>query len=161
MTVLWQPAEERTAAARLTAFRRYVTDRRGIDVDSYNDLHRWSVGHPADFWNDVWDFCQVKSAARGATVFEPGDHMLNARFFPEARLNFTENLLRRRDGRNAIVFQNETGYRECLSWQELYDRTSRCIQAFNDCGLDVGGRVAACLPNIPDSVCRGQCGGAI
>ena len=136
----------------MTAFRQLVSQRHGINVESYSDLHRWSVEHLAEFWNDVWDFCDVKAALKGEIVFDPGDHMLDARFFPEARLNFTENLLRRRDDNDAIVFQNETGYRKCLSWRDLYNRVSRFIQAFNDCGLSAGGRVAACLPNIPDSM---------
>jgi len=152
MTLLWQPSEAKITAARLTAFRRFVHERHGINTESFPTLHRWSVTHADDFWGDVWEFCQVKSAVKGSTVVVPGDHMLDYRFFPEASLNFTENLLQRHDSQDAVVFKNETGYREVLSFGELNDRVSRCIQGFNDCGLEVGDRVAACLPNIPDTV---------
>jgi len=109
MTILWQPSNEHIEQVRITAFRRYVNERHGLDIQDYNDLHDWSVDNMADFWEILWDYCNVVGT-KGKTVFEPGGHMMDARFFPDARLNFTENLLRRWDEGDAIVFRSETGY---------------------------------------------------
>ena len=86
MTVLWQPSPEQVRHANLTAFRRFVTHRHGIDVESYADLHAWSIAHIPEFWDAVWDFCEV-IGDKGDIILDPGKHMLEARFFPDARLN--------------------------------------------------------------------------
>ena len=151
MTVLWQPSPEQVRRANLTAFRRFVTDRHGIDVESYAKLHAWSIAHIAEFWDAVWDFCEV-IGDKGETVLEPGAHMLEARFFPGARLNFAENLLRRRDDNDAVVFRSETGYTRRLSRRELYGQVSRLAQALRNSGLQPGDRIAACLPNCTEAV---------
>jgi acetoacetyl-CoA synthetase len=151
MTVLWQPSPEQVRRTNLTAFRRFVTDRHGIDVESYAKLHAWSIAHIAEFWDAVWDFCEV-IGDKGETVLEPGAHMLEARFFPGARLNFAENLLRRRDDNDAVVFRSETGYTRRLSRRELYGQVSRLAQALRNSGLQPGDRIAACLPNCTEAV---------
>ena len=84
MTVLWQPSPEQVRHANLTAFRRFVTHRHGIDVESYADLHAWSIAHIPEFWDAVWDFCEV-IGDKGDIILDPGKHMLEARFFPDAR----------------------------------------------------------------------------
>ena len=151
MTVLWQPSPEQVRHANLTAFRRFVTHRHGIDVESYADLHAWSIAHIPEFWDAVWDFCEV-IGDKGDIILDPGKHMLEARFFPDARLNFAGNLLRRRDNGDAVVFRSETGYTRRLSWRELYGQVSRLSQALRDTGLQAGDRIAACLPNCPEAV---------
>jgi len=151
MKILWQPSEEQLARANLTAFRRFLHGRHGIDLPDYAQLHAWSVEHITEFWVAVWDFCEV-SGDRGDTVLAAGKHMMDARFFPQARLNFAENALRRRDDANAVVFRSETGYTSRLSWNELYVQVARLARAFRAGGIQPGDRIAACLPNIPEAV---------
>ena len=93
---LWQPTEARIAEANLTALLARLRQERGLDFKNYDDLYAWSISDLEAFWSAVWDFCGViADAARGPVVVD-ADKMPGARFFPEARLNFAENLLRRR-----------------------------------------------------------------
>jgi len=103
MKILWQPSEKQIRQANLTAFRRVLNDRHGSIGEAYAELHAWSVKYIPDFWEAVWDFCDV-SGKKGNVALQPGEHMMEARFFPDARLNFAENVLRRRGGDDAIVF---------------------------------------------------------
>jgi acetoacetyl-CoA synthetase len=151
MKILWQPSEEQIARANLAAFRRFLTDSHGPIGEAYADLHAWSIEHLPDFWEAVWDFFDV-IGEKGGAALEPGNHMMDARFFPNARFNFAENVLRRRDGADAVIFRSETGYASRLSWQELHGEVSRLTQALRAGGLMPGDRIAACLPNIPEAV---------
>src|SRR5215469_848270 len=94
---LWRPSPERVAAANLSAFMKAVAAEWRADVGDYEALYLWSIDHPADFWRTIWTFCGVIGEGPGARVLEDGDRMPGARWFPGARLNFAENLLRRRD----------------------------------------------------------------
>ena len=127
-------------------------DRYGVVIDGYDRQWRWSVDQRAEFWSAVWDFCDVISTARGDRVLVDGDRMPGAKWFPDARLNFAENLLRRRDDGQAIVFWNETGRQQALSFQELYDQVARLAATLRSWGLQPGDRVAAFLPNMPEAI---------
>ena len=152
MSVLWQPSAGQIQSARLTAFTNLAADKYGADGSSYADLHAWSVRHREAFWSAVWDFCGVIASERGERVLLDGDKMPGARFFPDARLNFAENLLRRRDNADGLVFRSETGWSTRLSHGELYDRVSQMTQALRAAGIVPGDRVAAMVPNIPETI---------
>jgi acetoacetyl-CoA synthetase len=111
MPPLWTPSPERIARARLTMFSRHIASRWNVATATYADLHRFSLDRPGDFWRSVWDFCGV-AGDPGARAVVDLDRMPGARFFPDARLNFAENLLRARDGRPALVFQGKGRRRE-------------------------------------------------
>src|SRR5918912_2874524 len=148
---LWQPSERAVEEAQLTQFARQVIRKRRLDVASYPDFYQWSVEHPEEFWSDVWDFCGVVASRKGSTVLVDGDKMPGARWFPEARLNFAENLMRRGDRGDAFVFWDESGFRRRVSYAELYSDVSRAAQALLALGLRPGDRVAAFIPNIPEA----------
>ncbi len=151
-TPIWQPSPERIAAANLTAFMAEVRRRWDAEVHDYAGLHRWSVAEPQKFWRSVWSFAGVIAETEGSAVLRDGHLMPGAQWFPEARLNFARNLLRRRDGAPAIVFRGETGMRQELSHAELYNLVSRLVQALRASGVRRGDRVAAWLPNMPASI---------
>src|SRR5580765_2315222 len=92
---LWTPDPRRVAASQMIAFRDAANARHGLSLESYRDLHAWSVTHRAEFWNLVWDFAEVVGEKGERLLID--DRMPGARFFPDARLNFAENLLRRND----------------------------------------------------------------
>jgi acetoacetyl-CoA synthetase len=117
---------------------------------SYEELHAWSVEHSEDFWNLLWDFCEVKGKKGGRTLVD-GERMPGAKWFADAELNFAENLLRRREGADAIVFWGEDRVRRKLSHRNLYDLVSRMAQALADAGVKKGDRVAGYLPNLPEA----------
>lgn len=152
MQPIWQPSAERIADSEMTAFIAEVNRRWNKGIRSYADLHRFSVDEPERFWIAVWDFCGIIAAHRGEKVLIDGDRMPGATWFPEARLNFAENLLRRRDQATAIVSLRENGERRALSFAELYDLVSRLAQAMTASGVVAGDRVAGYIPNIPEAV---------
>jgi acetoacetyl-CoA synthetase len=141
---LWTPSPQRVAQTELARFMALARKH------SYEELHAWSVGQSEDFWNLVWDFCEVRGQ-KGARTLVDADRMPGAKWFPEGKLNFAENLLRRRDAADAIVFWGEDRVRRKLSHRNLYDLVSRLSQALADAGVRKGDRVAGYLPNLPES----------
>ena len=122
---LWTPSPERIARANLTAFGNHVRERWGAALDDYAGLHRWSVTEPAQFWQSVWSFCGVIGDPGSGPALVDGHRMPGARWFPDARLNYAENLLRRRDRSPAIVFWGEDRLKSTVTCAELYDEVSR------------------------------------
>ena len=149
---LWQPSPARIANANLTAFLREARARWGVAAEDYAALHRWSVAEPAQFWQSVWSFCGVIGDECDGPALLDGHRMPGARWFPEAQLNFAENLLRRRDRAPAIVFWGEERLKTTVTWAELYSEVSRLAQALQAAGLKPGDRVAGYLPNVPGAV---------
>ncbi len=151
-TPIWSPSEHAVQSSTLYDFMRYVSERHGRSFDDYDSLWRWSVDENESFWNDVWDFCGVVGE-KGARVLDDNNgQMFGAKFFPDARLNYAENLLKKRDGDTALVFRDETGAESSLSYQELYNAVSRWQQAMKACGIVEGDRVAGYLPNMMETI---------
>ncbi len=126
-----------------------------MHLPDYSALHRFSVDHPDRFWASIWDFCGVIAETRGDVVVEAGQDgtwMPGARFFPQARLNFARNLLRRRDDSEAIVFWGEDRVRRTLTHAELYAEVARVSRALRGLGVRPGDRVAGYLPNVPEAI---------
>ena len=148
---LWTPSAERVAAANITAFARSVEQQWGVAAPDYQSLHNFSLTHPEAFWKSFWAFTNVRGTM-GERVVEDFDRMPGARFFPDARLNFAENLLRRTDDRPAILFRSENGTDRRISARELYLAVGRFASALREKGVVAGDRVAAFIPNIPEAV---------
>jgi len=149
---LWQPSAAQISAANMTAFMREVNAREGIDLSDYSALYRWSIDHPDRFWTELWNFCGVISLEHGGPALVDGDKMPGARWFPQARLNFAENLLRRRDGTDAMVFWGEDKVRRRLTHDELYRAVAQFAAALRASGVIPGDRVAAFMPNMPETI---------
>ncbi len=148
---LWVPTPERIADAPLTAFMVAAAGCAGRGFTSYAELHRWSVDERGAFWNLVWDFCGVVGE-KGERLLVDGERMPGAAFFPDARLNFAQNLLRKRGPSDAIVFKGEDKVLRRLSWDELHALVSRLQQLFVSLGVKQGDRVAAMMPNMPEAI---------
>jgi acetoacetyl-CoA synthetase len=148
---LWQPSAQRIARSQITAFGAWLAREHGVRAQDYAALHRWSVTEPERFWSAVWSFTGVIGAP-GAEVLRHRERMPGAEWFPEARLNFAENLLRRRDAQPALVFRGETGLRRAYSFAELHACVSQLAQALRHWGVQPGDRVAGYLPNLPEAV---------
>jgi len=149
---LWTPPVARVEQAAITRFSKVVAQRHNVVLHSYADLHCWSVEHAGEFWNAVWEFCGVIAQTRGDVIVENYEKMPGALWFPGARLNFAENLLRRQDDSPAIIFRGEDRVRRTLTWNELHQKVSRLAQALRAAGIGPGDRVAAYIPNMPESI---------
>ena len=150
--MLWQPSPERVADANLTGFAALVRERHGLNATDYATLHRWSIENRAAFWSTVWEYGEVIGERGDGPVLVDGDRMPGAKWFPGARLNFAENLLRRRDDAPAILFRGEDRVRRSLSFRQLHDAVSVLARGLRAAGVATGDRVAGYLPNMPETV---------
>ena len=146
---LWEPSEQRVKDANVTRFMAYVNEKHGAGANGYDALHAFSINRQEEFWTSIWDFCGVKASVRGERVIADATKMPGAKYFPDARFNYAENLLRRRDDTPAMIFRGEDKARSIFSWGQLYDLVSRIEQGLGEAGLAVGDRVAAIVPNMP------------
>jgi len=146
---IWRPSPERAAATRIMAFAR----AHGFEgEDAVRRLWQWSVEERAAFWAEVWRTFGVKASREADVVLEHPDAMPGARWFVGARLNFAENLLRRDDDTPAIIAWAEGRERRELSWRELHRLARRIGSALRREGVEVGDRVAAYMPNVPETI---------
>jgi acetoacetyl-CoA synthetase len=149
-TPLWTPSPERVEKSAMTALMAEAGKRAGRSFAGYRELHRWSIEDREAFWSLVWDFCGIVGEKGERLLVD--DSMPGARFFPDARLNFAENLLRKTGSGDAIVFRGEDKVATRLSWDELHALVSRIRQALEAEGVKAGDRVAAMMPNMPETV---------
>ncbi len=136
---------------RLVKFLRFAGQHTGARELDYAAAHAWSVEHPEEFWSAVWSFCDV-IGARGEPAVEAGADMVQTRFFPNARMNFAENLLRNTGHDDAIVALTEDGQLSRLSWDDLRSATAACRESLEAMGMQAGDRLAVVLPNTPEAV---------
>jgi acetoacetyl-CoA synthetase len=145
--ILWQPSPERIAASAIACFAA----QNGVLAVDYSGLLTWSLSEPDAFYSALWDFVGIVGE-KGDISFTSGAEMRADRFFPRARLNYAENVLRDADDRPAIVAHRDDGTRRALSRRELYDLVSRCTQALAAEGVVAGDRVAGIVTNDIESV---------
>ncbi len=150
--LLWTPGKQRIADARLTKFMEKVNAEYGTSLADFDDAHRFSVEHAEKFWQCFWDFANIKAQTRGDVIIQDADKVPGARFFPESRLNFAENLLVKNDASPALVFRGEDKVEKTVSWRELNDTVSQLHQAFLQTGLSASDRVCAVVPNLPETI---------
>jgi acetoacetyl-CoA synthetase len=150
--LLWQPSAERVAQANLTRFIDQVDQRWNAGATDHASLYAWSIREPARFWEAVWDFAGVVGDKGGAPYLDDGARMPGAKWFPRARLNFAENLLRRRDDDVAMVFWGENKVRRKLTYREVHQQVSCLAQALRALGVRPGDRVAGFMPNMPETI---------
>ncbi|WP_339855686.1 acetoacetate--CoA ligase [uncultured Nisaea sp.] len=151
-TPLWKPSAERIAGANITRFIDFVNRERGAGLTDYDSLYDWSVTELESFWDAVWDFTGIVGDKGSDVILKDGDKMPGAAFFPDAKINFAENLLRRRDNADAIVFWGEDKVKRRMSFAALYDEVSKFVQALKAEGVGPGDRVAAFMPNMPETI---------
>ncbi len=150
---LWQPDQTRQQNANLTRFCRAPAATASFaETFDYSALHRWSVENGEAFWSHVWDFCGV-IGERGQTILHDGDKMPGAQLFPQARLNFAENLLRPRpDDDVALIFRGEDRIRKSLSFGELKKSVAALAAFFRACGVAKGDHIGASVHNGPEAL---------
>ena len=148
---LWSPTHETVRNSLLSQFTNEVADQGAGSFDDYDALHQWSVENPADFWAAYWDFAELKASQKGDIAVKDLDRFPGASWFPEAKLNYAENLLSTRSSKTAFVSILENGERKSISYEELYLETNN-LQSFLRAHISIGDRVAGWLPNTIETV---------
>ncbi len=151
-TPLWIASDEHMAQANITRFMNSVNTRRKLNLASYSDLYKWSVEDIADFWSEIWDFAEIKASKRFDSVVTDLSVFPGAKWFPGAKLNFAENLLRCRDDHLAFVFIGETQTSKRMTYAELYESVARLAHSLKESGVGVGDRVVGYMPNLIETV---------
>lgn len=150
--ILWQPGPERIENANVTRFRTWINDEKDLDLADYHALYDWSVANSEDFWTALIEYGDLKASTWGETVLANPTKMPGAKFFPDAKLNFAENLLKRDDDSDALIFWGEDKVKTRISWCDLNIAVSKFSQALRAQGVGKGDRVCGYMPNMPETV---------
>jgi acetoacetyl-CoA synthetase len=148
---LWEPGPERIARTNLTAFTRVLAERSGRAFPDYRTLQQFSIRNIEAFWPAVWDFCGVMGDPGSVVLTSPAD-MSSARFYPDARLSFVANVLRRQDAAPAIVSTTEHGRDRTVTFAELQRQVRQVAAALRAEGVQTGDRVAGVMANVPEAI---------
>jgi acetoacetyl-CoA synthetase len=157
MSEIRRPSATRVADANLTRFIERLNAGKGLQLRDYDDLYAWSVEHLEEFWTELAHFADVRAdwgtgPAVADSTGQPNTQMPGARFFPNAHLNFAENLLRYSDDQPALVFRNERNARKAISYKELQETVAQIADGLRAAGVVAGDRVAAFMPNLPETM---------
>lgn len=148
---LWTPSREQLLSAEISAYIQHINPYFNLDIKSYSQLYDWSISEKEQFWSSYWDFCGLVGE-KGEVVLENEANIEKARWFPEARLNYAENLLQCRTDEIAIYFKAENKRESRLSFNELYAQVSAVAVWLKAQGVVKGDRVAAYMANMPETI---------
>jgi acetoacetyl-CoA synthetase len=151
MKPLWTPSSEQIEQTILSKFMTFAANSGAGPFSGYDDLWEWSVTDLQNFWSSIWDFAGVIGEKGDRVLVNEGD-VENASFFPDAQLNFAQNMLRKKGQDIALIFHREDGERSEWTWSDLHGRVSILQQELAARGVGVGDRVAGFVPNTPESI---------
>jgi acetoacetyl-CoA synthetase len=149
---LWTPSRDKIIRSQMYQFLTYVNEKFDDHISSYDELWQWSVENIADFWETFWEFSGIKFSRDYDQVVDDPGKMPGAKWFTGARLNYAENLLSRRDEKTAIIFRGEKGQEKRISYLQLCDEAHRVAEGLRRLGVSKGDRVAAFMPNLPQTI---------
>ena len=149
MAVVWTPSHDQILNSNLKKFTEFVEENTGKHFKSYDELHHFSISNP-EFWRFIIEFCKVEGEWNGP-IYE-GENIFSAKWFPQSKLNFAENMLKNRSDNEALIFRCEDRISETLSFAELYNQVSKTAQHLKELGVTKGDRVAGFLPNFAGSI---------
>ncbi|MEC7206813.1 MAG: acetoacetate--CoA ligase [Pseudomonadota bacterium] len=149
MAVVWTPSQDQILNSNLKKFTDFVEENTGKHFKSYDELHHFSISNP-EFWRFIIEFCKVEGEWNGP-IYE-GENIFSAKWFPQSKLNFAENMLKNRSDNEALIFRCEDRISETLSFAELYNQVSKTAQHLKELGVTKGDRVAGFLPNFAGSI---------
>ena len=151
-TYLWKLKEEKLKKTNLFLYSEFVNKKYKLNFNNdFNKIWEWSISNKQAFWKSIWDFTKVKGVL-GKVLIKESEIFYKNKFFPDSKLNYAENLLKKNDDDMSIIFKSENGFRTALSWKELNSNVGKISNWMKLIGLKKGDRVAAYLPNIPQTV---------
>lgn len=145
-TALWSPTKQQKQATRLQAYEDFLSQTKGLSFKNYEALHRWSCENLEDFWESIWDFFHVHGEKGKKPYLINKESCEKARFFPNARLNFAENILKHRAEKDALMTFNEKGEVTTYSQKELYEAVCKCALFLKSMNIKSKDRIASVLP---------------
>ncbi|TFJ92107.1 acetoacetate--CoA ligase [Lentibacillus salicampi] len=140
--ILWEPARKDIEQSHINAFAAFANQ----PLFPYERLHHWSIAHLDEFWSQVWDYAGV-IGKKGERIYIPSDSMPDVQWFPEAELNFAENLLRGEDERIVAYEANEAGVQRLIRLKELKQLVAKAQTGLKQLGVEKGDRVAGVTVN--------------
>jgi acetoacetyl-CoA synthetase len=152
MRPLWTPTQYQIESTNLWRFINKVNAQYKTQFTSYDQLYEWSIRHISDFWSSFWDFSGLIASNKGEIILSDSLLMENTRFFPEATLNYAENLLKNRTEMQAILFWGEDKVKRSLDFNELKQQVAAVQSALKKWGIKKGDRVAGFMPNMPETI---------
>ena len=149
---IWKIKKEEMKETNLFLYSNFIKKNFNIDIgDNYNKLWKWSINNPKIFWKSIWNFTKVKGNL-GNILLQESDAFYKTRFFPDTELNYAENLLAKNNLETAIIFRSENGFKTIISWRNLNLNVQKISNWMKSNGIKKGDRIAAYLPNIPETV---------
>ena len=151
-TYLWKISKEKQKKSNLALYSDFIKKKYKINTgNDFNKIWKWSVDNPQIFWKSIWNFTKVKGDL-GDTLLKESNIFYKNRFFPNSRLNYAQNLLKKNNEKKSIIFKSENGYKTALSWKNLNLNVAQVSSWMKSSGIKKGDRIAAYLPNIPETV---------
>ena len=152
LNVLWRPSSKIKEESNLNQFiKNFVDEFKNQSDVKYEELWKWSIEKPEKFWDIIWDYSNVLGE-KGDILLQDKDKMPGARFFPNAKLNYTENVLKNKNEPLAIISEREDGLKSKISTLELKDKVLKLAGWLKENGISKGDRVCAYMPNCPETI---------
>jgi len=149
---LWKISDEKLNKTNLAFYSNFIKQHYKVNLgNDFNKIWKWSIDNTDKFWKSIWDFTEVKGKL-GNILLEESDIFIENKFFPNTELNYGENLLKKNNTESAIIFKSENGYKKVLSWKDLNLNVAQISSWMKLNGIKKGDRIAAYLPNIPETV---------
>ena len=148
--LLWSPSEIENSQA--WKFMQEVNQKHNLKLKNFHELYEWSCQSSEHFWDLFLDFSSIIVDKGSSNILKNGANLLESEWFPDAKLNFAENLLSRRDDSDAVIFWGEDLYKTSLTYNELYAQVANLSIWLRGMGVKKGDRIAGFLPNMPEAI---------
>ena len=150
--ILWSPSEGRVKSSHMFRFLLNINEKYNLNLDSFSELHNWSIENKNDFWSSIWDFFKIIGSKGTKPYIEPVNKMPGSKFLPNGSVNYAENMLSGNISGPAIIFKSEDKIRNEVSWRDLKSHVACLANFLKKEGVVKGDRVAAYMPNMPETV---------
>ena len=145
---LWEPSDKRKEESLLENFSKFINFKSNYN---FKNLWKWSIDHPEEFWSKFWDYSKI-IGDKGKEIIKYNKTFNKTKFFPDSKLNYAENILKKKSSEIAISFLSEKGFEEEISWEQLYKKVCKFSGYLKSLGLKRGDRVAAYVPNKIETI---------
>jgi acetoacetyl-CoA synthetase len=145
---IWRPSEKKKQDSLLADFSKFIDFKSD---KNFKNLWEWSVKNPENFWSKFWDYSKI-IGDKGKEIIKKDKIFKKAKFFPDSKINYAENILKKKNNETAIHFLSEKGFEENISWKELYEKVCKFSAYLKTLDLKKGDRVAAYVPNKIESI---------